>query len=219
VTNRNTLKVLYEDENLLAFEKPAGLASVPAPNIPDYKTIQGWARAWAIVQKKDFKPYPLHRLDRDTSGVILFGKFPRDREKLEGIFGNPETEKTYLAMVKWIPKPEEGTISFPLEARSVNKRVPAVTHYKVIQKLDNVALLEVRIETGRKHQIRKHMAMIGHPLVLDRLYGDKSFDQHYQRKKKGKGQFFLHAMKISFIHPFTGERTVITSEKESSTHL
>lgn len=214
MTNRETLKLLYEDDHLLAFEKPAGLASVPAPNIPDYKTIQGWARAWAIVQKKDFKPYPLHRLDRDTSGVILFGKYPRDREKLEGIFKDTDTNKTYLALVKWIPKPAEGTIDFPLKARNVNKKVPAKTHYKVIQKLDNVALLEVKIETGRKHQIRQHMAMIGNPLVMDRLYGDRTFDQNYQRKKKGKGKFFLHAEKITFVHPFTGEKMEITSKME-----
>jgi len=212
MTNRNTLKLLFEDDNLLAFEKPAGLAAVAAPNIPPYKTLVGWVRAWVVTHGKEFKPYPLHRLDRDTSGVMLFGKFPRDREKLEAIFGAPETEKTYLALVKWVPKKDEDTISIPLEARTARIKVPAITHYKVLKKLDNISLLEVRIETGRKHQIRKHLSMIGNPLLLDHLYGDRNFDMHYQRKHKGRGKFFLHAAAITFKHPFTGEMVKIVSE-------
>ncbi|QQR54936.1 RluA family pseudouridine synthase [Candidatus Peregrinibacteria bacterium] len=202
-------QLLYEDEHLLAFEKPATLAAVPADRIPEAKTLQGWVRLWALNAKKNFKPYPLHRLDRPTSGIMLFGKYPRDRAALEGIFKDPRTEKTYLALVKWIPKQNEGTIRIPLQARSVDKKVPAVTHYSVLRKMANVTLLSVRIETGRKHQIRQHLAMIGHPLVLDREYGDRNFDNQYQRKLKGKGRFFLHAWELRFFHPFTEVMTTL----------
>lgn len=204
-------RLLYEDEHLLAFEKPAGLASVPADRIPETKTLQGFVRVWALNEKKGFKPYPLHRLDMPTSGILLFGKFPRDREALEGILKDPRTEKTYLALVKWIPRQNEGTIRIPLQARTTEKKVPAITHYTVLKKLANISLLEVRIETGRKHQIRQHLAMIGHPLVLDRDYGDRIFNNNYQRKLKGKGQFFLHAWKLKFFHPFLKEMVELSA--------
>ncbi len=196
------IDVIYEDEHLLALNKPAGLVSVPAPHIPEYKTLQGQVREWAERERKDYKPYLLNRLDQDTSGVLLLGKHPRDREKLEAIFQDPRTEKTYLAYVKWVPKQREGTITFSLEARSVAKKVPAVTHYKVVKMIGNSSLLEVRIETGRKHQIRKHLAMIGHPLILDKEYGDRTFNNNWQRLKKGKGKFYLHSWKTRFFHPF-----------------
>lgn len=203
------IDVIYEDEYLLAVNKPAGLVSVPAPHIPNYKTLQGQIREWAEREGKDYKPYLLNRLDQDTSGVLLLGKHPRDRDKLEAIFQDPRTEKTYLAYVKWVPKQREGTIKFSLEARSVAKKVPAVTHYKVVKMIGNSSLLEVRIETGRKHQIRKHLAMIGHPLILDREYGDKTFNNNWQRLKKGKGKFYLHSWKTSFFHPFLKQEVVV----------
>ncbi len=197
--------LLYEDEHLLAFEKPAEMPSVPADRIPESKTLQGFVRLWALNQKKDFKPYPLHRLDKPTSGILLFGKYPRDRESLESIFKDPRTKKEYLALVKWIPKQNEGTIRIPLQARTIDKKVPALTHYTVLKKMANVSLLSVRIETGRKHQIRQHLAMIGNPLVLDLDYGDRIFNNNYQRKLKGKGKFYLHSWKLTFFHPFKKE--------------
>lgn len=202
--SKTTPEILYEDEYLLAVNKPSGLASVPAPHIPDHRTLQGQVRSWALLEEKGYKPYPLHRLDRQTSGVVLFGKFPRDRDALESMFKAESTQKTYLAWVKWVPKDRDGSIRFPLEARSADVRVPAVTHYKTIKIIDNTSILEVNIETGRKHQIRKHLAMIGHPLLLDKEYGDRRFDNEYQRKHKGRGFFFLHAWKFTAVHPFTG---------------
>ncbi len=202
--NRFLIPAFYEDEHLLVVNKPADLASVPAEFIPEHKTVAGRVREWAEAENKDYKPYPLHRLDKPTSGVMMFGKFPRDREALENIFKNHQTEKTYLALVKWVPKQKKGSIRTPLKARTIDKKVSAVTHYELLKNLGDASLLAVRIETGRKHQIRQHMAMIGHPLVLDRDYGDRNFNSHYQRKHKGRGRFFLHSWKISFLDPFSG---------------
>lgn len=211
---KHEVKVLYEDDYMLAIDKPADMASVPAPNIQEYRTVQGMVREWAMTSGKDYKPYLLNRLDRQTSGVILFGKFPRDRAKLEAIFQDPRTEKTYLAIVKGIPRFQESTITMPLEARTSNKKVPAITHYKILKKMGLVSLLEVKIETGRKHQIRKHMAMIKNPLLLDREYGDRHFDNIYQRSVKGKGKMFLHAWQFKFWHPFLDKELIILAKTD-----
>lgn len=210
--NKSPIPVIYEDEFLLVVNKPAGLVSVPAPKIPEYKTIQGQLRERAFRDKKDYKPYLLNRLDQDTSGVLLVGKYPRDREALEGIFQDSRTSKIYLAQVKWVPKKAEGFITFPLEARMSPKKVPAVTHYKILKKIGNSSLLEVRIETGRKHQIRKHLAMIGHPLILDYDYGDRTFNGMWQKLKKGKGKFYLHSWKTKFFHPFLKQEIEVVAE-------
>lgn len=199
---------------MFAVDKPVDVVSVPAPNIPEFRTLQGMVRLWAVANSKDFKPYLLNRLDRDTSGIILFGKHPRDREQLEDIFKDSRTQKTYLALVKWVPKQPEGTIRIPLEARTSDKKVPAVTHYKILKKIANSSILEVRIETGRKHQIRKHLSYIGHPLVLDREYGDKTFNNLYQRQKKGKGKYFLRSWKFHFFHPFLKKELDILAETD-----
>lgn len=211
---KTEVKVLYEDEHMLAVDKPAGVASVPAPNIKEYRTMQGIVREWAVATGKDYKPYLLNRLDRQTSGVILFGKFPRDRAKLEAIFQDPRTEKTYLAIVKGVPRFQESTIRIPLEARTTDKKVPAITHYKILKKMGLVSLLEIKIDTGRKHQIRKHMAMIHNPLLLDPEYGDREFDHRYQRSVKGKGKMFLHAWQFKFWHPFLDREVIILAKAD-----
>lgn len=205
------IKIIYEDEHMFAVDKPAGLVSVPGPNIPESKTVQGIVRRQLDEAAKDYKSYPLNRLDRETSGIMLFGKYPRDREALEGIFKNQKTEKIYLALVKGCPRFPQSTIRFFLESRGKQEKIPAVTHYRILKKLGILSMLEVRIETGRKHQIRKHLAAIGNPLVLDREYGDKRFNDKYRRLTKDKGRYFLHAWKFRFHHPFLNKAVEIES--------
>lgn len=208
------IKIIYEDEYMFAVDKPRGVASVPSPNIPEDKTIQGNVRDWIKSEGKDYKSYLLNRLDRDTSGVILFGKYPRDREALESIFKDPKTEKTYLALVKGTPKFDSSTISFPIESRGAKgtvEMIPAVTHYKILKKLGILSMLEVKIETGRKHQIRKHLAMIKHPLVLDKEYGDAKFNRSYLNMSEGAGRYFLHAWRFKFEHPLLHKTVEISA--------
>lgn len=193
------MEILYEDEYLIAINKPAGLASVPGPKIPEKNTLMGKVRAH--FHEKGFKPYILHRLDRETSGIVLFGKFPRNRAKLEEIFKEGGTEKTYFALVKGVPR-RNGIITFPLDARHTDTKVPAVTKYRVIKQCNGFAVIEAKIQTGRRHQIRKHFAMIEHPLVNDFEYGERNFNRKFQRQY-GTHFMFLHAGKIRFKHPFT----------------
>lgn len=201
-------EILYEDEHLFAVHKPNNMLTVPAPNFPENRTLQGKVRAWALKEEKDFTPYLLHRLDRDTSGIVLLGKYSKDREALENIFRDDKTKKTYMALVKGHPKSSKGSIRFPLEARTAKIKVPAVTHYRIKERFKGVTLLEVQIETGRKHQIRKHLAMIHCPLVLDRLYGDRHFNAVYKRKQH-HATMVLQACRIEFVHPITGKTVVI----------
>ena len=210
---KNALEILYEDEHLLAVHKPPNMLTVPAPNFPENRTLQGKVRAWALAEEKDFTPYLLHRLDRDTSGIVLVGKYSRDREALENIFRDDKTKKTYLALVKGCPKNAKGSIRFPLEARTAKIKVPAVTHYRIQERFKGVTLLEVQIETGRKHQIRKHLAMIHCPLVLDRIHGDRHYNAMYKRRQP-HATMVLQASKIEFVHPITG-KNVIIMDKES----
>lgn len=191
--------ILYEDDYLIAVNKPAGLASVPAPNIAEKNTLMGQVQM--AYREKGFVPYILHRLDRETSGVVLFGKFPRNRAKLENIFNADDTKKIYLALVKGKPR-LNGIINFPLEARTRNKKVAAKTAYRVLQTYADSSLVEAEIKTGRHHQIRKHFHKIGHPLVNDFDYGDSGFNKKFQ-KNYGTHFMFLHAVAIEFKHPFT----------------
>lgn len=194
------LPLLYEDDYLLAVNKPTGLLTVPATNIPVEKTVLGIIQM--MFASRGVKPYVLHRLDRGTSGILLFGKFPRDRQLLEEIFKGQKTQKRYWALVQGHLKDREGIIRGKIQARHSPTLVESESHYRVIRKFPPCSLLEVEISTGRKHQIRKHLASIGHPVVLDPLYGDHRFNKKF-RAIFGFQRIALHAESISFIHPFT----------------
>lgn len=195
------MDILYEDDFLVAVNKPAGLASVPGAKVALENTVMGQIQK--MFHEKGIKPYPLHRLDSQTSGVMLFGKFPRNREMLEKIFGDPHTKKTYVTLIKGRPHPK-GIISFTLPARHKKQFVPAKTIYHIVQIFQDVSLVEAIIETGRHHQIRRHFAKILHPLVNDFEYGNTAFNRIFQ-KKYGTHFMFLHAMEIQFKHPGTGK--------------
>lgn len=202
-TQQIKLDIIHQDKDLIAINKPAGLLCVGTT-----KENKNHALALLRTQLKRGKTkvnlWPVHRLDRDTSGILLFATSKEVREAVMDKWNT--TEKTYLAVVVGTPKVDEDTITEPLRLDEKEYRMHvgahrdakhAITHYKVKESNGTHSLLKVRIETGRQHQIRAHMAWMGHSIVGDERYG-----------KKG-GRMGLHAMKLDFIHPVTHENILL----------
>ena len=211
-----TFGVLHEDPDLLAVDKPAGLAAHPGTGI-EGATLVEMARAYLKVPDDlpptEFRPSPAHRLDRETSGVVLVAKTRRAMVRLGEIFTEGEgVHKTYLALAKGKMPKEAGTIDLPLSeheqtarskaARGVNLQ-EALTRWRVVSSMKEATLLEVSIETGRTHQIRRHLEAVGHPVAGDRRYGDFAWNRA-ARSRWGLRRMFLHAWRLSIPHPITG---------------
>jgi len=212
-----TFGVLHEDADLLAVDKPAGLAAHPGTGITG-ATLVEMSRAYlgaARAPPGEFRPSPAHRLDRDTSGVVVVAKTRRAMVGLGEIFTSGEkVEKAYLALVKGKMPRDHGVIDLPLSeheqtARSKLRRgvnfQEAITRWKVLASMKDASLLEVRIETGRTHQIRRHLEAAGHPVAGDRRYGDFPFNRT-ARQRWGLRRMFLHAWRLALPHPVTGAR-------------
>ncbi|RYY75666.1 MAG: RluA family pseudouridine synthase [Gammaproteobacteria bacterium] len=199
------LNILYSDRNLIAIDKPAGLLSVG-------NTKETKQHALAILRKQlsrksqEIKLWPVHRIDRDTSGVLLFAT---SREIREAVMAKwDRAEKTYLAIVDGVPNPSQGRIDQPLRLDEVEYRVhvgehpdakPALTHYKILNTTEKRALLEVQIDTGRQHQIRAHLSWLGYPVVGDERYG------------KAGERMGLHAQRLKIINPNSGKELLFES--------
>jgi 23S rRNA pseudouridine955/2504/2580 synthase len=205
--------ILYEDEQLLACNKPAGLAVHPGSGI-EGATLVDLARAYVgETPEGEFAPSPGHRLDRDTSGVVLVAKTRRCMVRLAEQFTAGEVRKRYLALIKGRFSPPDGTLDLPLaehqqtrrsrEVRGVNLQ-EAVTHYRTLAAGPLVSLVECRIETGRTHQIRRHLESAGHPVAGDRRYGDFPFNRQL-KAQGGLKRMFLHAEALELAHPTTGK--------------
>jgi len=220
------LDILYEDEHLLAVAKPAGLVVHPAPGNRSGTLVNA-----LLYHVKDLsgiggvsRPGIVHRLDKDTSGVILVAKDDATHQKLQKSFKNREVRKVYLAVV--LGKMEgSGTIDSPIgrhpterkKMSGANQRGKrAVTHWRSIVSLNGATLLKVEIETGRTHQIRVHMAEAGHPVVGDPLYGGAArargiMDKVNRQRLLREHAQALHAWQVSFTHPATGKLLDITA--------
>jgi 23S rRNA pseudouridine955/2504/2580 synthase len=211
-----TFGVLHEDGDVLAVDKPAGLAAHPGTGISG-ATLVEMARAHlgtpTDLPPTEFKPSPAHRLDRDTSGVVLVAKNRKTMVRLTELFTDgAEVKKTYLALVKGKMPREAGTIDLPLAeheqtarskaARGVNLQ-EALTRWKVVSSMKEASLLAVTIETGRTHQIRRHLEAAGHPVLGDRRYGDFPTNRT-ARQRWGLRRMFLHAWRLELPHPTTG---------------
>jgi len=210
--------VLHEDADLLVVDKPAGLAAHPGTGI-EGATLVEMARAHlrtpADVPPGEFRPSPAHRLDRETSGVVIVAKTRRAMVRLTETFTSGDgLAKAYLTLVKGKMPREQGTIDLPLSeheqtARSKDKRgvnfQEAITRWKVVSSMKEASLLEVRIETGRTHQIRRHLEAAGHPVAGDKRYGDFPFNRAV-RQRWGLKRMFLHAWRLELPHPVTGAR-------------
>lgn len=197
------LDILYEDEYLLAINKLPGIVVHPSSYHPNGTIANGVK--YYLNNKRKIRP--INRLDRDTSGVVLFAK----NEYIQERFVSLEVDKEYIAIVNGTPSPFADIITAKIARKdgSIMERCvseagqEAITHYKVLEEHENYSVLSVKIRTGRTHQIRVHMAHIGHPIVGDTLYGTKSELINRQA---------LHSYKTSFVHPITGEEIIIRAE-------
>ncbi len=202
-TQYTKLDILYQDKDLIAINKPAGLLSVGTAK-ENRQHALALLRTQLSRGKNSIRLWPVHRLDRETSGILLFAT---SREMREAVMSDwHATEKVYLAIVEGVPVLQAGTVSEALRLDTEVYRMhvgahpdakPAVTHYEIKESNAHRALLEVYIETGRQHQIRAHMAWLGHSIVGDERYGTRG-------RRMG-----LHASRLSFFHPVSGERIVL----------
>ncbi len=181
--------VVYEDEGLLVVNKPAGLAVHEGKTVRKKDSLLGLLEA--RYRERGIKPELVHRLDRDTSGLLLVAKDARTAAELIGRFETGAVGKEYLCLVVGRLSSHEGRIDFPLPGRE-GQPVRALTRYRVIKKFSDTTLVRVVLETGRLHQIRLHFAKLGHPVVLDDQHGDFAFNKRF-RKEYGLKRQFLHA--------------------------
>lgn len=196
--------VVYEDEDIVVINKPANMPIHPSLN--NYENTLGNAAAYYFMQQgKPFIFRCINRLDRDTTGLTILAKHMVSCSMLQSDMVERRISREYLAIVEGVFENKEGTIDAPIgrkEGSTIERIIDyekgerAVTHYRVLQQKEKVAMLALKLETGRTHQIRVHMTSIGHPLVGDFLYNPQNKDLSRQA---------LHAWKLSFAHPITKE--------------
>ncbi len=214
------LTIIYEDSDLAVIEKPAGLVCHTGAGVRSGTLVNALLYHLGPLQTEDvMRPGIVHRLDKLTSGLLAVAKNPQAHRELARQFKNRQVKKEYLALVYGHPSPSAGTIALPLgrdlrdrkkiSVRSRRKR-EAVTHYREERACGPFSLLRVRIETGRTHQIRVHLASTGHPVVGDVLYGGNRAlnlaDENLRAAVQNLGRHFLHAHSLEFTHPRTGEK-------------
>ncbi|MEQ1509335.1 MAG: RluA family pseudouridine synthase [Sphingopyxis sp.] len=218
------LSIAYEDEHLIVIDKPAGMVVHPASGNPDGTLVNALLHHCA-GQLSGIggvaRPGIVHRIDKDTSGLIVAAKTNAAHEGLAKQFFDHSIERIYQCIVNGVPLPPVGTIDAAL-ARSPYDRKKiaitsgprgkrAVTHFRMIQALNNAALVECRLETGRTHQVRVHMAHNGHSLIGDPVYGHSARHAALLKALGFKRQA-LHAAKLGFIHPVTGQTVTCQSQ-------
>jgi 23S rRNA pseudouridine1911/1915/1917 synthase len=205
------LTVAYADEHLFVVDKPAGVVVHPAPGHAAGTLAQALAAAGAAGGEED-RPGIVHRIDRDTSGLLVVARSPETYEQLQRLVRRRELTREYLALVAGRPRSRQGTIEAPIGRdrhdrlrHSLDTDTPraAVTHFELEELLPKHALLRVRLETGRTHQIRVHLAAIDLPVAGDPVYG--------VRGDLGLERQFLHAARLAFAHPMTGAAVDVSS--------
>ena len=200
------LTVVYQDVDLVVVDKPAGLAAHPGPGHPDRTLVNGLLALCPDIQGigGEIRPGIVHRLDKDTSGLMIAAKNQEAHNRLSQQIKDREVEKGYLALVEGLPNPPTGTINAPIGRDPRRRTRMAVTAegresrtgYRLLEQAGTWSLLELGLHTGRTHQARVHLSWLGHPLMGDAVYGKRSplLLRH-----------FLHAHHLAFAHPVSGE--------------
>lgn len=210
------LEIVYEDNDIIVVNKPKGLVVHPANGNPDGTLVNA---IMAICKESlsgiggEIRPGIVHRLDKDTSGLIIVAKNDKAHINMSKEIKDRQVKKIYIALVRGRVAENEATINMPIGRSTKDRKKMAVrkdgkeaiTHFKVLKRYHNYTLLEVKIDTGRTHQIRVHMAEIGHPIVGDMVYSN------------GKNEFgvvgqMLHAKSLDFKHPITGKQIHLEAE-------
>lgn len=204
------IKIVFEDRDLVVIDKAVGLLTVPSPSVR-HETAETFLNAHYGGKPDDPRVHHVHRLDRDTSGVLVFARNTWTAERLRELFEVHDIERVYVAVVHGKLRPPSGTFR-TYQAEDRNRRVQtvadasegkeAITHYRTIASGRRYSMLEVRLETGRRNQIRVHLSEAGHPVVGDTMYGRGREDEF--------GRLALHARDLGFLHPRTGAKVHVT---------
>src|SRR4030095_5618497 len=208
------LQIYFEDEDLAVIEKPAGMVVHPGSGTKTGTVVHGLLFHFKNLSTAGGRARPgvVHRLDKKTSGLLIVAKNNTAHARLSKAFQEREIQKTYVALVHGKPRQDTGTVELlvgrhptmrtRMAARKVHGR-SAYTEYRVLEHFRGFSLLQLRIKTGRTHQIRVHLSAIGHPVVGDDVYGNKSYQQ-FSKRFGELNRYFLHAEALRFTHPVTG---------------
>ena len=200
IRSPSAIVIIEENDALLVIDKPAGIAVHEGKTVARGESLAGYIENKYRGEK--FRPKLAHRLDKDTSGLVLLAKNDKALHEIESQFAQGKVAKEYLCLVVGRVPANQGTIELPLPGRD-GSPVRAVTYYRVVRRFATTTLLRVSIETGRLHQIRLHFAKLGYPVVLDDQHGDFAFNKRFRREFGLKRQF-LHAAKVTLN--FAGKR-------------
>ncbi|WP_288636071.1 RluA family pseudouridine synthase [uncultured Limosilactobacillus sp.] len=206
------LDIVYEDDDVIVVNKPQGMVVHPAPGHPDHTLVNALLYHSPLSTiNGEFRPGIVHRIDKDTSGLLMVAKNDLAHRSLAAQLKAKTNQREYVALVHGVIKQDAGTINAPIGRSKKDRKKQAVvsdgrhavTHFKVLHRFSHYTLVSCRLETGRTHQIRVHMKSIGHPLAGDPLYGPR-------KTLPGRGQY-LHARLLGFKHPRTGKELVFTA--------
>ena len=207
------IDIPYEDDYLLIVNKPSGLVVHPAPGHHEDTLVNALSKKFKLSDIDSLRPGIVHRIDKDTSGLMLVAKDNKTHEALSLMIKDHKVERTYYALVEGVINHDTGTIDAPIGRDDKNRQKmmvtdknskEAITNFKVLERFNNRTLVECKLETGRTHQIRVHFNYINHPVVGDPIYGRKNIVTSF-------GQY-LHSKSIRFIHPITKKEIFIDSE-------